>query len=251
MYLRHETGMPSTTPLNCGSAKTGRRPRRFSPLVPRRLQRESMEHDYVRHLHRAGMYHYAQKHPTRISLKASPCGSIRSRAGAPLPRLAGRVTKLEYVDRIIDLEAPAGALHQPTNRLAGSLQRDQGNRRRVLRHQPCTDPDLAEYRKTCSISSPGAPRAARITGCVVRGAFHSATSAPDDQQAGRLDRRFRPTRDRQVPAPAPGPVYLRAPGRAENRRNEKLVDLTIVATWHVSTDSQVKRVTTRSSSHAG
>ena len=218
MYLRHETGHAVNYAFELWKRKDWTQT--FGDF--RRSYRDvynanPWSHDYVRHLHRAGMYHYAQKHPDEdfaesFAVWLDPSSRWRRRYRDWQVAL----TKLEYVDRIIDLEgACRGTPDQPATWLADPLWGFEGNRRRVLRHQPCAGPGPGRVPQGSARHLPPALRTrTRVAGRPVGSAFHPATPAPADKQAGRLDRRFRPARDRKVPARTAGPVYLRAPGRA-------------------------------------
>ncbi|HEY0707654.1 MAG TPA: hypothetical protein VGG33_12705 [Polyangia bacterium] len=109
MYLRHETGHA----LNYAFELWRRRDWAQTFGDFKRPYRDvynpnPWSRDYVRYLHRTGMYHYAQKHPDEdwaetFAVWLDPSTRWRRRYKDWQVAFA----KLEYVDRLIDVEAPA------------------------------------------------------------------------------------------------------------------------------------------------
>ena len=135
MYLRHETGHALNYAYELWRRKDWtqtfgdfRRPYRdvYNP--------NPWTRDYVRYLHRTGMYHYAQKHPTRTGPRRSRSGWTRARAGGAATRdWQVALAKLEYVDRIDRGRGRVpGPGAQPPPGRAHPLHRDQGDGGRVL-----------------------------------------------------------------------------------------------------------------------
>jgi hypothetical protein len=106
MYLRHETGHALNYAFELWRRKEWtqtfgdfRRPYRdvYNP--------NPWSRDFVRYLHRTGMYHYAQKHPDEdwaetFAVWLDPSTRWRRRYGSWQVALA----KLEYLDRLIDVD---------------------------------------------------------------------------------------------------------------------------------------------------
>jgi hypothetical protein len=102
LYLRHETGHAVNYAFELWKRKDWtqtfgdfRRPYRDV------YNANPWSHDYVRHLHRAGMYHYSQKHPDEdfaesFAVWLDPTSRWRRRYRS----WQVAVAKLEYVDRI-------------------------------------------------------------------------------------------------------------------------------------------------------
>jgi hypothetical protein len=237
MYLRHESGHA----LNYAYQLWKRRDWAQTFGDFRRPYRDvynanPWSHDYVRHLHRAGMYHYAQKHPDEdfaesFAVWLDPASRWRRRYRDWQVAL----TKLEYIDRVIDVErACRGA---PVTQRLGSRAPYTDIKETVAEYfdiDHALDPDLAEYRKDLlDIFPRRAPGA--------RGSQNAQSAARFIQQHQRLlvsklggwigdsDRRVIEKFLRQLQALCTY-EHLVVP---DNRRNEKLMDLTIVATWHV------------------
>jgi len=237
MYLRHETGHAVNYAFELWKRKDWTQT--FGDF--RRSYRDvynanPWSHDYVRHLHRAGMYHYAQKHPDEdfaesFAVWLDPSSRWRRR----YRDWQVAVTKLEYVDRIVDLEGACRGT--PTNQRTGS-QAPYGEIKETVAEyfdiNHALDPDLAEYRKDLLDIFPR--RSSRARGS--QGALSAARFIQQHQRLmisklggwiGDSDRRVIGKFLRQLQALCTY-EHLVVP---ENRRNEKLVDLTIVATWHV------------------
>ena len=92
MYLRHEAGHAHQLRVRAvAAAGTGRRPSATSGArTATSTTRNPWSRDYVRYLHRAGMYHYAQKHPDEDWAETFAVWLEGGPLAAPLPRLAGR-----------------------------------------------------------------------------------------------------------------------------------------------------------------
>lgn len=137
MYLRHETGHAINYAFELWRRRDWtqtfgdfRRPYRdvYNP--------NPWSRDYVRYLHRAGMYHYAQKHPDEdwaesFAVWLDPSTRWRRRYRDWQVALA----KLEYVDRIIEVEGACKKAPQRSRRCSGAVHGHSRHRRRVLRHQ--------------------------------------------------------------------------------------------------------------------
>jgi hypothetical protein len=193
-------------------------------------------HDYVRYLHRTGMYHYAQKHPDEdfaetFAVWLDPSSRWRRRYKDWQVALA----KLEYLERILDVEGACRGT--PPNQRVGKRVPYESIKETVADYfdiAHTVDPDLAEYRRDLLEIFPH--RSERI-----RGSQNALSAARFIQQhqhmlvdkiggwIGRSDRRVIGRFLRQLQALCTY-EHLVVP---ETQRNDKLVDLTIVATWHV------------------
>jgi hypothetical protein len=201
--------------------------------------------DYVRYLHRTGLYHYAQKHPDEdwaetFAVWLDPASRWRRRYREWPVALA----KLEYVDRVLEYErACHGA---PPNSRPGLRVPYKDIKATVaeyfdIAHQ--VDPDLAEYRRDLlevfpKRTAPGSVSSRRVPGRTTR---HTQLAARFIQQhsllleerlsrwIGASNRRDIKRFLRQLEAVCTD-EHLVVP---DNRRNESLVDLTVIATWHV------------------
>jgi hypothetical protein len=237
MYLRHETGHA----LNYAYELWRRRDWAQTFGDFRRPYRDvynpnPWSRDYVRYLHRTGMYHYAQKHPDEdwaetFAVWLDPSSRWRRRYKDWQVALA----KLEYVDRLIDVEgACKGA---PPNGRRGVRLPYTDIKETVAEYfkiADVVDTELVEYRRDLLEIFPR-----RLGGR--RGAGDAQSAARFIQQNQRLlidrlggwiqnsDRRVikRFLRRLEAVCTSEGLVV------PDNRRAEKLVDLTIVATWHV------------------
>jgi hypothetical protein len=200
--------------------------------------------DYVRYLHFTGMYHYAQKHPDEdwaetFAVWLDPA----SRWTRRYKDWQVAHAKLEYVHRILEVErvcrgSPANArngLRVPYTEIRETVADyfDMGDE---------VDKDLIEYRKDLLEIFPRMPKRERAP---VRGRFsptaQSQSAARFIQQhqkmlmdrlsgwIGGADKRVISRFLRQFQALCTE-ERLFVP---EGRRTEKLVELTIVATWHV------------------
>ncbi len=237
MYLRHETGHAVNYAFELWKRKDWtqtfgefRRPYRdvYSP--------NPWSREYVRYLHRAGMYHYAQKHPDEdfaetFAVWLDPSSRWRRRYRDWQVALA----KLEYLERVVDLEGVCRG--SPSNHRLGQRVLYSEIRETVADYfdiEHAVDPDLAEYRRDLLEIF---PRRSERT----RGAQSGLSAARFIQQyqpmlidklgswIGKSDRRVIGRFLRQLQALCTY-EHLVVP---ENQRSERLVDLTIVATWHV------------------
>jgi hypothetical protein len=237
MYLRHETGHAINYAFELWKRKDWaqtfgdfRRPYRdVFPSNP-------WSHDYVRYLHRAGEYHYAQKHPDEdfaesFAVWLDPTSRWRRR----YKKWEVALAKLEYVDRIIDVEGVCRG--EPPNLRPGKRVGYETLKETVadyldLAH--AVDPDIAEYRRDLLEIFPRRSEQARS-----RQSASSAARFIQQHQGvlldkiggwiGDSDRRVISKFLRQLQALSTY-EHLVVP---DAQRSEKLVDLTIVATWHV------------------
>jgi hypothetical protein len=192
--------------------------------------------DYVRYLHRAGMYHYAQKHPDEdfaetFAVWLDPSSRWRRR----YKDWQVALVKLEYLDRIIDVEGTCRGA--PPNQRLGQRVGYELIKETVadyfdLAH--AVDPDLAEYRRDLLDIFPRRPESAQSGQNALSAArfIQQHQSVLIDKMGGwigRSDRRVISRFLRQLQALCTY-EHLVVP---ENQRSEKLIDLTIVATWHV------------------
>ena len=237
MYLRHETGHALNYAFKLWKREDWRQT--FGDF--RRPYRDAYNanpwsRDFVRHLHRAGMYHYAQKHPDEdfaetFAVWLDPSSRWRRRYRDWEVALA----KLEYVERIIEVEGTCRG--EPENRRIGLQIPYQGIKETVAEYFDiihALDPDLAEYRK--DVLEIFVQRPNRTHG--KQGAISAARFIQMHQELllsklskwiGNSDRRVITRFLRQLQALCTY-EHLVVP---ENRRHETLVDLSIVATWHV------------------
>ena len=245
MYLRHETGHALNYAFELWKRKDWtqtfgdfRRPYRdvYNP--------NPWSRDYVRYLHRAGMYHYAQKHPDEdwaesFAVWLDPASRWRRRYRDWQVALA----KLEFVDRLIDVERACkgpGTINRIGQRVPHTDIKETVAEYFDIDH--AVDPDLTEYRRDLlEIFPRKAPRARKRSARALGQTQNAQSAARFIQQHQRLlvsklsawignsDRRVIGKFLRQLQAVCTY-EHLVVP---DNRRNEKLVDLTIVATWHV------------------
>ncbi len=235
MYLRHESGHALNYAYELWRRKDWtqtfgdfRRPYRavYNP--------NPWSRDYVRYLHRAGMFHYAQKHPDEdwaesFAVWVDPGTRWRRRYKDWQVALA----KLEYVDRIIDVEGTCRGT--PPNQRRGNPTPFTDIKETVAEYfniNDALDPDLAEYRKDIlEIFPRKLPRSRGNAESSARFIQQYQTLLVDKLGAwiGKSDRRVIARFLRQLQALCTY-EHLVVP---EQRRAEKLVDLTIVATWHV------------------
>jgi hypothetical protein len=237
MYLRHETGHAINYAFELWKRKDWtqtfgefRRPYRdvYNP--------NPWSRDYVRYLHRAGMYHYAQKHPDEdfaetFAVWLDPSSRWRRRYGDWQVALA----KLEYVDRILDVEGACRGT-PPNQRLGQRVVYDDIKETVAdyfdIAH--AVDPDLAEYRRDLLEIFPrrSEPSRSGQTGTSAARFIQQHQPMLIDKLGswiGKSDRRVIGRFLRQLQALCTY-EHLVVP---ENQRSERLVDLTIVATWHV------------------
>jgi hypothetical protein len=237
MYLRHETGHAINYAFELWKRKDWtqtfgefRRPYRDV------YSSNSWSREYVRYLHRAGMYHYAQKHPDEdfaetFAVWLDPTSRWRRRYRDWQVALA----KLEYIDRIIDVEGVCRGT--PHNQRMGKRVGFETIKETVADYLDiahAVDPDLVEYRRDLLEIFPRRSERARST----QNALSAARFIQQHQRVltdkiggwiGDSDRRVISRFLRQLQALCTY-EHLVVP---ESQRNEKLVDLTIVATWHV------------------
>src|SRR6266540_4561944 len=150
MYLRHETGHAINYAFELWKRKDWaqtfgdfRRPYRDV------YNANAWSRDYVRYLHRAGMYHYAQKHPDEdfaetFAVWLDPSSRWRRRYKA----WQVAFVKLEYVDRIVDVEGVCRGA--PPNQRLGQRIGYESIKETVADYfdiAHAVDPDLAEYRR--------------------------------------------------------------------------------------------------------
>ncbi len=241
MYLRHETGHALNYAYELWRRKDWtqtfgefRRPYRdvYSP--------NPWSRDYVRYLHRAGNYHYAQKHPDEdwaesFAVWLDPSTRWRRRYRDWQVALA----KLEYVDRIIEVE---GACRKaPPNTRTGLRIPYTEIRETVAEFfdiNDAVDPDLAEYRKDLLGIFPRRPRGKSAQAPQIRNAQSAARFIQQHQALlvsklsgwiGSSDKRVITRFLRQLQAICTYEHLV----VSDSQRAEKLVDLTIVGTWHV------------------
>ena len=224
MYLRHEAGHA----INYAFELWRRRDWTQTFGDFRRQYRDvynpnPWSRDYVRYLHRAGMYHYAQKHPDEdwaetFAVWLDPDSHWRRRYRDWQVAFA----KLEYVDRIVELEGACRG--SPSNVRLGLRVPYTDMRETVAEYfdiGDVVDKDLMEYRKDLQdIFVRRPPRSRRSRAAqphahrqrAVGRALHPAAPADPGRPALALDRRLRQARDPALPAPVAGPVHPRAPG---------------------------------------
>jgi hypothetical protein len=245
MYLRHEAGHALNYAFELWRRKDWtqtfgdfRRPYRdvYNP--------NPWSRDYVRYLHRAGMYHYAQKHPDEdfaetfaVWLEGGPWR--RRYRDWPVA-----LAKLEYVDRIIGIErACRGA---PSNVRLGQRVPYTELKETVAEYFDIgddIDEDVQEYRKDLLDIFPRRPpraRAIAARGLASRTAnAQSAARFIQQHQNILIDRISRWIGDSDKRVILRFLRQLQAVCTHEHmvvpdaRRTEKLVELTVVATWHV------------------
>jgi hypothetical protein len=239
MYVRHETGHA----LNYAYELWRRRDWTATFGDFRRPYRNvynpnPWSRDYVRYLHRTGMYHYAQKHPDEdfaetFAVWLDPSSRWRRRYRDWQVALA----KLEYVDRLIEVEGCTKG--SPPNTRRGIRIPYTDIKETVAEYfkiSDVVDTDLAEYRKDLLEIFPKRPASSRGG---LRGDAQSAARFIQQHQrllVDRLggwihssDRRVIKRFLRQLEALCTSENLV----VTETRRAEKLVDLTVVATWHV------------------
>ncbi len=185
--------------------------------------------DYVRYLHRAGMYHYAQKHPDEdwaetFAVWLDPTSHWRRRYRDWQVALA----KLEYVDRIVAIEgACRGA---PANVRLGLRLPYTDIKETVAEYfdiNHAVDADLVEYRKDLLEIFPRPsvaldrrlrqaqhlPFSAPVAGAV-HAREHGRPRQPPHREAGRADRRRHLARRRRHP-----PAQRLTPGAAADYKH--------------------------------
>ncbi len=245
MYLRHEAGHAINYAFELWRRRDWtqtfgdfRRPYRdvYNP--------NPWSRDYVRYLHRAGMYHYAQKHPDEdwaetfaVWLEGGPW---RRRYRDWQVALA----KLEYVDRVVGIERACRG--NPSNVRLGTRVPYTEVRETVAEYfdiGDALDQDLLEYRRdVVEIFGRRPPRARAIAARGLTSRTANAQSAArfiQQHQNILVDRISRWIGDSDKRVILKLLRQLQALCTAEHmvvpdsRRTEKLVELTVVATWHV------------------
>jgi hypothetical protein len=245
MYLRHEAGHAINYAFELWRRKDWtqtfgdfRRPYRdvYNPTPWSR--------DYVRYLHRAGMYHYAQKHPDEdwaetfaVWLEGGPWRRRHRNWQVAL-------AKLEYVDRVVGIERACRG--NPPNVRLGTRVPYTEIKETVAEYFDIGDTldlDLLEYRRdVVEIFGRRPPRARAIAMRGLTSRTASAQSAArfiQQHQTILVDRISRWIGDSDKRVILRYLRQLQALCTAEHmvvpdsRRTEKLVELTVVATWHV------------------
>jgi len=248
MYLRHEAGHA----LNYAFELWRRRDWTQTFGDFRRPYRDvynpnPWSRDYVRYLHRAGMYHYAQKHPDEdwaetFAVWLDPAAPWRRRYRSWQVAFA----KLEYVDRVVGIERACKG--SPTNVRIGMRAPYTDIKETVAEYfdiGDVVDEDLLEYRRDLLEIFPrraphrGArPSASGGSAARTANAQSAARFIQQHQQVltdrisrwiGNSDRRviIRFLRQLQALCTAEHMVVH------DSERTEKLVEVTVVATWHV------------------
>jgi len=247
MYLRHEAGHA----INYAYEMWRRRDWTQTFGDFRRPYRDvynpnPWSRDYVRYLHRAGMYHYGQKHPDEdwaetFAVWLDPAGHWRRRYRDWQVASA----KLEYVDRIMAIEGACRG--SPTNVRLGMRVPYTDIKETVAEYFDighAVDEDLLEYRKDLLEIFPRRPPRARAAATRSRHdarTMNAQSAARFIQQhqnvlidrisrwIGNSDKRVILRFLRQLQALCTH-EHMVVP---DSRRTEKLVELTVVATWHV------------------
>ena len=244
MYLRHETGHALNYAFELWRRKDWiqtfgdfRRPYRdvYNP--------NPWSRDYVRYLHRAGMYHYAQKHPDEdwaetFAVWLDPGSHWRRR----YRDWQVAVAKLEYVDRVVAIEGIGRG--SPENVRLGMRVPYTDIRETVAEYFDighAIDTDLIEYRKDLLEIFPRRTARARVSPGRSGQTANAQSAARFIQQhqpilvdrlsrwIGDSDKRVILRFLRQLQALCTH-EHMVVP---DSRRTEKLVELTVVATWHV------------------
>jgi hypothetical protein len=246
MYLRHEAGHAINYAFELWRRRDWtqtfgdfRRPYRdvYNP--------NPWSRDYVRYLHRAGMYHYAQKHPDEDWAETFAVWL----EGGPWRRRYRdwqvAHAKLEYIDRVVGIERACRS--NPSNVRLGLRVPYTEIKETVAEYfdiGDSLDQDLLEYRKDLFEIFPRRPP--RVRAIAARGGLTSRTA--NAQSAARfiqqhqsvlVDRISRWIGDSDKRVILRFLRQLQALCTAEHmvvpdaRRTEKLIELTVVATWHV------------------
>jgi len=247
MYLRHEAGHA----INYAYELWRRRDWTQTFGDFRRQYRDvynpnPWSRDYVRYLHRAGMYHYAQKHPDEdwaetFAVWIDPASHWRRR----YRDWQVAVAKIEYVDRIMAIEGVCRG--SPTNVRLGMRLPYTDIKETVAEYFDighAVDEDLLEYRRDLLDIFPRRPPRTRTTATRARAdarTVNAQSAARFIQQhqnvlidrisrwIGNSDKRVVLRFLRQLQALCTH-EHLVVP---ESRRTEKLIELTVVSTWHV------------------
>ena len=245
MYLRHEAGHAHQLRLRAvAEARLDADVRRFSQPYRDVYNPNPWSRDYVRYLHRAGMYHYAQKHPDEdwaetfaVWLEGGPW---RRRYRDWQVALA----KLEFVDRIVNIERACRG--NPNNVRLGMRVPYTEIKETVAEYfdiGESLDQDLLEYRRDSGdLPAPRAARARhrRARPDVAHRQRESAARFIQQHQniiadrikrwIGDSDKRVHPAASSASCRPLCTQEHMVVP---DSRRTEKLIELTVVATWHV------------------
>jgi hypothetical protein len=245
MYLRHEAGHA----LNYAFELWRRRDWTQTFGDFRRPYRDvynpnPWSRDYVRYLHRAGMYHYAQKHPDEdwaetFAVWLDPAAHWRRRYRAWQVAFA----KLEYIDRVVAIERSCRG--SPPNVRIGMRVPYTDIKETVAEYFDighAVDEDLLEYRRDLLEIFPRRTSRARPARALNGGRTTNAQSAARFIQQhqnvltdrihrwiGKSDRRVILRFLRQLQALCTHEQMV----VPDSRRTEKLVEMTVVATWHV------------------
>ena len=246
MYLRHEAGHAINYAFELWRRRDWtqtfgdfRRPYRdvYNP--------NPWSRDYVRYLHRAGMYHYAQKHPDEDWAETFAVW------------LEGGPWRRRYRDWQVALRQ--AGVRRPRGRHRARLPRQPATTcgwgcasptRRSRRRSPSTSTSATRSTRTCSSTArtsieifgrrPPRARAIAARGLTSRTAnAQSAARFIQQHQSILVDRISRWIGDSDKRVILRFLRQLQALCTAEHmvvpdsRRTEKLVELTVVATWHV------------------
>ena len=228
MYLRHETGHAHQLRLRAVAADaTGRRRSATSGgRTATSTTRNPWSRDYVRYLHRAGMYHYAQKHPDEDWAETFAVWLEGGPLAAPLPRLAGGAGQagVRRSHRRHRARLPRQPAQRPPRACASRTPRSRRRSPSTSTSTTSMDQDLPEYRRDLLEIFPRRPpraRAIAARGPASRTAnAQSAARFIQQHQSMLADRirRWIGDSDRrvilQLPAPAAGALHRRAHGRS-------------------------------------
>jgi hypothetical protein len=255
MYVRHEVGHALNYAFRLWKrADWTRTFGDFKKSYDDVYEPDPWSRDHVRYLHRTGMYHYAQKHPDEdfaetFAVWLDPSSRWRRRY-ADWP---GARAKIEFVDRLVREEgAMAG---RPSNRRVGQQVPYTKLTETVAEYFKLgVDPKLAAYRRDlCEIFPRRRARRGPVAGAAV-----GRTQTNGLQPASRFIQQYHDLLEERLGDRLKGAATLErrvvrtilrrlqaictheqlvVPSR---RRNEKLVDLTIMATWHALAEAGVQ-----------
>jgi hypothetical protein len=244
MYLRHEAGHA----INYAFELWRRRDWTQTFGDFRRPYREMYNpnpwsRDYVRYLHRAGMYHYAQKHPDEDWAETFAVWI----EGGPWRRRYRdwqvAFAKLEYVDRVVGIEGACRG--NPPNVRLGLRVPYTELKETVAEYfdiPDALDQDILEYRKDLLEIFERKPGHRGASGRGLSALTANAQSAArfiQQHQNMLVDRISRWIADSDRRVITRFLRQLQALCTAEHmvvhdsERTEKLVEVTVVATWHV------------------
>ena len=237
MYLRHETGHALNYAYELWKRKDWSKT--FGDF--RRPYRDvyasnPWSKDFVRYLHNAGMFHYAQKHPDEdfaetFAVWLDPASRWRRRyRDWPLA-----MSKLDFVVHLMEHES--ACVGHPKNQRLGKQVPFTEIRETVAESFDIghtLDPDLEEYRRDLLDIFPRRSATKRTAKKALSAARFIQQNQPRLVEKlsgwiGRSDRRVITRFLRQLQALC-AYEQLVVP---EDLRSEALMDLTIVATWHV------------------